>query len=142
MWLVFKRPSKEWTEKLPAFFFEINIESYMYGMGYYNASPQVMSALRNTILASPEKFRKAIAFHHDRHNKLKLGGEYYKRPPVNEYPPDLKEWFYLKTFYFYREMKPNHLLFSKQLASELRKAFIQLAPLYQFLITVIQDPDE
>lgn len=136
MWLVFKRPSKEWTERLPAFYFEINTESYLYGMGYYSASPSLMNALRKAILTNPAKFRKAIAFYKPPQNKLRLEGEYYKKPPVGDYPPDLKEWFNLKTFYFGCERKPDRLLFSRQLADELRNAFIQLAPLYQFLISL------
>jgi uncharacterized protein (DUF2461 family) len=141
MWLVFKRSSKEWKEKLPGFFFEIDSESYRYGMGYYSASRPVMDAFREAVQANPDRFKQIVAFRRKQGNKMLLEGETYKRPITPDYPAELKEWFNLKTFYFCCDRKADSILYSSRLVTELREVFIQLAPLYQFLIGLDLDKD-
>jgi uncharacterized protein (TIGR02453 family) len=142
MWLVFKRPSKEWKEKLPGFFFEIDPESYRYGMGYYSASRPVMDAFRKTVLTNPARFSQLVSFRLNPKNKMLLEGETYKRPVISEFPAELKEWFNLKTFYFCCDKKSDAVLYSSDLVVELQKAFIQLAPLYRFLIGLVPEESQ
>ncbi len=61
MWVSFKRPSKEWTTA-PAYYFEITPDDYRYGMGFYAATPDAMRRFRESIDASPQKFKKVVAF--------------------------------------------------------------------------------
>ncbi|MFD0717215.1 DUF2461 domain-containing protein [Paenibacillus sp. GCM10027626] len=62
IWIVFKRPKKEWADA-PAFFFELSPESYRYGMGFYSASKDTMDAFREMIDNNPDEFAAAVSFY-------------------------------------------------------------------------------
>jgi len=49
VWFTFKNRSKDWTTLVCGYFFELSVNSYRYGMGFYNAAPAIMSQFREMI---------------------------------------------------------------------------------------------
>jgi uncharacterized protein (TIGR02453 family) len=132
MWIVFKRPSKEWTDR-PGFFFEVGPEMYRFGMGYYSASKATMDAIRADIDRDPSRFLDAISFY-PRQRVFVLGGEEYKRPPKGAPGPPLDQWYRRRTLHLICERAPDRRLFSPALAADLERRFATLAPLYRYFI--------
>jgi len=132
MWLVFKRPGKDWAISIPGFYFEISPPMYRYGMGFYSAAPDIMAAFRQKIDAKPGAFAEAIAFM-ESDGRYNLEGEKYKRPIPCNHPENIQAWYQMKTFYLAHNRQPDELLFSKALFDELLDGFLLIAPLYKFL---------
>jgi uncharacterized protein (DUF2461 family) len=74
VWIVFKRSTKDWANWSAGYFLEINCTWYRYGMGFYDAAPQVMTELRRRIDEEPKAFLKAIAWY-DKQDILRLEGD-------------------------------------------------------------------
>lgn len=135
MWVSFKRPSKEWTTA-PAYYFEITPDDYRYGMGFYSATPDVMRRFRETIDESPEKFKKVVAFFNKK-GSYELGGDFYKKIFDASKKPEVNQWYQRKSFYLARNKTPDKTLFSPNLAEEMTDAFMEMAPLYHYLMNVV-----
>ncbi len=135
MWVSFKRPSKEWTTA-PAYYFEITPDDYRYGMGFYAATPDAMRRFRESIDASPQKFKKVVAFFEK--GTWELEGDFYKKTFDSGKPPEINRWYQRKSFYLVRNRKPDKTLLSPKLAEEMTDAFIELAPLYHYLMSVVK----
>jgi uncharacterized protein (TIGR02453 family) len=43
VWITFKNRNKDWTTNVCGYFFELSMDSYRYGMGFYDAAPSIMS---------------------------------------------------------------------------------------------------
>lgn len=131
MWLVFKRPGKEWQDA-PGFFFELTPASWRYGMGYYLASRNTMDALRDFINESPEQFLHHIAFFTNQQT-FTLEGEKYKRPLPCQHSNEIREWYQRRNFFLVANREISKTLFSAELVTELSEGFQMVGPLYQFL---------
>ena len=79
MWIVFKRSNKDWARYIPAYFLEIDPKSYRYGLGFYDAPPDLMTRFRLRIDEDPESFLKAVGWF-AKQKVFTLEGERYKRP--------------------------------------------------------------
>jgi len=135
MWLVFKRPGKDWTTSIPGYYFEISPLMYRYGMGFYNAAPAIMTAFRQKIDAKPSAFAKAISFM-ESDGRYSLEGEKYKKTIPCEHSENIRAWYQMKTFYLANNREPDELLFSEALYDELVEGFLLTASLYRFLIEI------
>lgn len=132
MWIVFKRPSKEWTDR-PGFFFEIAPGMYRFGMGYYSASKRTMDAIRADIDLDPARFLAAVSFY-PRQRVFRLEGDEYRRPPKGTPGPPLDQWYRKRSFYLVCDREPDRRFFSPALPADLSRRFLTLAPLYRYLI--------
>lgn len=134
VWITFKRPGQEWKDK-PAFFFELALDSYRYGMGFYCATPRTMEDFRAKVDANPADFEQAIAFYcHQR--VFELEGEKYKKAFTRGYAEGIMDWYQRKNFYLVCQRETDKILFSPKFSEELKTGFKSLAPLYQFLLNV------
>lgn len=131
MWITFKRQITEWRDA-PCWFFELNADSYRYGMGFYSASKGTMDRLREMIERRPAQFRQAVAFLGEQ-EMFMLEGEMYKRALRPDLPEDLHCWHQRKNFYLVCNRQPDKALFSRGLADDLRRGFGMLAPFYDYL---------
>lgn len=136
MWLTFKRPGKEWKDA-PAFFFELSVDAYRYGMGYYKASPRTMSDFRDAIDEEPEKFLAAMSFFSKQH-VFSIEGETYVRLFDKSKPPEIQEWYQRKNIYFVCNKFLDSLLFSEDLIDRLIQDFSMLAPAYNYFWSIKQ----
>jgi uncharacterized protein (TIGR02453 family) len=130
-WLTFKRPGKNWRDE-PAFFFEMSLEGYRYGMGFFMASNETMDNLRDLIRYDADCFRGAIQSFYHQHT-FTISGERYKKRRFNDLDEDLSDWYERKNLYFVCEKNSEPALYSAKLADELIIDFLLLEPLYKLL---------
>lgn len=130
-WLVFRRPVEGWQDR-PAYFMQFGPVDYAYGMGFYQATPTTMTALREAIRATPERFAAAVAATDA--TGLRLEGEPYRRPkPADGLPAAAAGWFARKSVYLIAEQPIDDMLFAPALVERLATVFTALAPLYRFV---------
>ena len=125
MWLTFKRPSKDWKDA-PVYFFELGPDMLRYGLGYYSANKPTMDLFRHTLRQRPQPFLEVAACCRP---PFELVGESYKRP-------EIATWYNRKSFAVMVTDSEVEKLFSADLAPLLAGAFLQLEPLYHWLMQV------
>lgn len=131
VWITFKNQNKDWTTLVSGYFFELSVNSYRYGMGFYNAAPAVMSKFREMIDENPEEFLKAISFF-DKQNVFVLEGEKYKRIFDKSKPEKIQNWYQRKNMYLVCNRKIDNALFNHELVNDLAAGYKMIAPLYHY----------
>ena len=143
MWLVFKRPKKDFWNWGVGYYFELSIDSYRYGMGFGDATPKIMTQFRKSLDLDPKRFRKVINFYDKPGNVFELEGPRYQQSRYSVNDPVLAEWYDRKTFYLVCNRKIDDTLYSPILVDELIANFRVVAPLYHFMLEVTeQSPEE
>jgi len=132
MWFSFKNQNKDWMTLVCGYFFELNINSYRYGMGFYNAAPAIMSKFREMIDEDPKEFDKAISFL-DKQKTFVLEGDKYKRIFDKTKPERIQNWYQRKNVCLICNRKIDDVLFSSRLVDELVSGFSMMAPFYHYL---------
>ncbi|MCP4607391.1 MAG: DUF2461 domain-containing protein [Planctomycetes bacterium] len=136
VWFSFKNQKKDWTTHVCGYFFELSINSYRYGMGFYNAAPVIMSRFREMIDDNPKEFLKAISFF-DKQKTFILEGENYKRIIDKTKPEKIQNWYQRKNMYLVCNRKIDEVLFSNKLVDDLATGFNLIAPFYHYLQKII-----
>ena len=136
VWITFKNRSKDWTTHVCGYFFELSVNSYRYGMGFYNAAPAIMSRFRETIDDNPKEFLKAISFF-DKQKTFVLEGEKYKRIIDKSKPEKIQDWYQRKNMYMVCNRKIDDTLFSSKLVDDLMYGFGLIAPFYRYLQKIL-----
>ncbi len=132
MWIVFKRPRKDW-KNAPAFFIELSSNTYRYGMGYYRAERDVMDRYRCKIEDNSSLFL-SIIMKLKKQSKFDICGDKYKRPIKKEILSDLADLYNRKNLYLEICNDIDSTLFSSSLIAKIRSDYLQLQPLYHFLL--------
>jgi len=131
MWIVFKRPNKNWQDA-PGYFFEIMPDSYRFGMGFYCTSAGTMGQFRDAIDTTPQNFLKAISFY-SKQKMFVLEGEKYKRIISKTKPLKIQEWYQRKNLCLICNRKIDGSLFDGKIVVDLISGFTMLAPFYKYL---------
>ena len=137
LWFSIERQSEEWTST-PVFWFELAIEGWSYGMGYYSAKPMTMAKLRARIDKSPAKFEKLIA-PLDSQDEFVLEADEYSRKKVAP-TPKTETWYNCKTFALIHRQDIGDELYNADLVDRLIKGYKFLMPFYDYFITLDNDP--
>lgn len=132
MWIVFKRPAKDWARYVPGYFLEINPTWYRYGLGFYDAAPDLMAQFRRQIDEDPQSFLKAIAWF-AKQDVFTLEGDQYKRPIGADKPEPIRTWYRFRSFYLSCNRKIDNSILSAGFADQLAKHFRMAAPLYHYI---------
>jgi uncharacterized protein (TIGR02453 family) len=132
VWFTFKNQKKDWTTHVCGYFFELSVDSYRYGMGFYNAAPSITSKFREMIDENPKEFLKAISFF-AKQKTFVLEGEKYKRIIDKTKPEKIQNWYQRKNMYLVCNRKIDDTLFSSKLLDDLIYGFDLIAPLYHYL---------
>ncbi|MBP5166629.1 MAG: DUF2461 domain-containing protein [Oscillospiraceae bacterium] len=124
---------KSWDGLLqgPMFWFEIGAVEYSYGMGYYSASAEQMTAYRRAIdadIPAAERMARRLL----RQNVFRLDVEEYKRPK-GERGKLLDPWYNTKRVGFICTRDFGGELFSESLPETLAEGYAFLMPYYDFL---------
>jgi uncharacterized protein (TIGR02453 family) len=121
---------KTWSEA-PGYYFEVGIDYYGYGMGFYQNKKETIERFQQRISDDPKHFKEITAFLFEGNYKIK--GEKYKRV-AGEPPKGLEDWWGFKNVYVAFSStnlepikKPE---FSKQLIDEYKK----IERLYHFFM--------
>jgi uncharacterized protein (TIGR02453 family) len=136
VWITFKNQNKNWTTCVCGYFFEVSVDSYRYGMGFYDAAPAIMSRFREMIDENPKEFMKAISFFANQRTFV-LEGEKYKRIINKGKPEKIQHWYQRKSMYLVCNRKIDDALFSGKLVDDLIFGFNMIAPLYHYLQKII-----
>ena len=136
VWFTFKNQKKDWTTHVCGYFFELSIDSYRYGMGFYNAAPVIMSKFREMIDENPKEFLKAVSFFY-KEKTFVLEGEKYKRIIDKTKPEKIQNWYQRKNMYLVCNRKKDKILFSNKLADNLVYGFNLIAPFYHYLQKIV-----
>lgn len=134
MWIVFKRPRKDWASA-PGYFFEIFPEWYRYGMGFYEASRATMANFREAIDRDPLGFRKMVAPLSE-HDLFEIAGDMYKRVFDPGMDADIQEWYQRRNLYLVHNRDNDDRLFSRAIFDDLIAGYSLLAPVYHFLWSI------
>ena len=132
VWFTFKNQKKDWTTHVCGYFFELSVDSYRYGMGFYNAAPAIMSKFREMIDENPKEFLKTIIFF-DKQKTFVLEGEKYKRIIDKTKPEKIQNWYQRRNMYLVCNRKIDNALFSSKLVNDLASGFNMIAPFYHYL---------
>ncbi|MBP7051936.1 MAG: DUF2461 domain-containing protein [Phycisphaerae bacterium] len=135
-WIVFKRSGKDWARYVPAYFLEIAAKSYRYGLGFYDAAPDLMARFRQQIDDNPESFFKAVGWF-DKQKVFTLEGQRYKRPVGQDKPEPIRTWYGCKSFYLTSEHKIDDAILSPKFADQLMDHFGLATPLYRYIHRIV-----
>lgn len=133
-WLVFLRDKSQMSTS-PCFWFEINQRGSSYGAGYYGATTESMSRMREMIINGHPAFLKALKCYESQ-NEFSIGGDMYKRSKFPGQPENLRQWLDRRNIFFECVQKDFELAFSRELPDILKKGFNALKPIYDFLCAV------
>lgn len=133
-WLVFLRDKSQMSTS-PCFWFEINQRGSSYGVGYYGATTESMSRMREMIINGHPAFLKALKCYESQ-NDFSIGGDMYKRSKFPGQPENLRQWLDRRNIFFECVQKDFELAFSRELPDILKKGFNALKPIYDFLCAV------
>ena len=136
MWITFKRSGKDWARWSVGYFLEINATWYRYGLGFYDAAPDIMAQFRRQLDEEPDAFLKAIDWFADQ-DIFALEGETYKRVKGKDQPDSIRAWYNHKSFYLCCNRKNDRAIRSPQLVDDLISGFGITAPLYHYLLETI-----
>ena len=131
MWIVFKRPKKNWQDA-PGYFFEILPGFYRFGMGFYCSLPGSMGQFREAINTNPKEFSTAISFY-SKQKMFALEGEEYKRIIDKTKSLEIQEWYQKKNFCLICNRKIDKNLFDGKIIEDLISGFKMLSPFYNYL---------
>jgi uncharacterized protein (TIGR02453 family) len=132
MWITFKRSGKDWARYIPSYFLEINPTWYRYGLGIYDAAPDLMVRFRRQMDEDPKSFLKAVAWF-AKQDVFTLEGEAYKRPIGQDKPEAIRTWYQYKSFYLSCNCRIDDAILSPTFASQLIDHFAMAAPLYHYI---------
>ena len=137
LWFSIERPAEVWTST-PVFWFELSPENWTYGLGYYSARPETMAKLRVRIDKNPKAFEKLIAPLENQTEFILDGDEYARKKEA----PTAKTsaWYNKKSFSLVHEHANGEELFSPDLKDRIIKGYTFLMPLYDYFITLDNDP--
>lgn len=132
VWLSFRRDKKVYPN-YPEFFFAAQPDGFLYGCGYFAATPEAMERMRKLILANDPLFVKARKAY-EKQSELIMDGDLYKRSKYPEQSEPLRNWLDRKNICFMCNSRDFSLLFSDKLSEKLIYTFKQMEPVYNFLI--------
>ena len=131
LWYTFARSRDAYDTA--GFYFSISPRGFDYGCGFYWASTETMTKLREMILKDDKLFKNALKAYKNQ-DVFTLYGDMYKR---NKYPEETEEkqdWLNRKCIGVSCESKDFDLLFSDRLAEKVAADFKAIAPVYKFFM--------
>lgn len=117
----------------PIWFFEFAPDFYWYGCGYYSAPPRVMARIRQLVLEGDERYLKAQQAL-DGQPLITLTGDFYKRSRYQDATPEKREWLERRNIVAMHRSHMVNEIFSKKLAETIGDVFLDIAPVYDFLV--------
>ena len=138
MWFTIEKPCEEWT-CTPVFWFELAIEGWSYGLGYYAAKATTMAKLRARIDKKTSKFENLIA-PLENQNEFTIEGDEYARKKTAP-TASTQAWYNFKSVSLIHRQENGEELYSRDLVDRLISGYKFLMPFYDYFITLDSDPD-
>ena len=138
MWIIFKRGGRMHGTDYPGIYFEINLDGFSYGCGFYHASTTFMSNLRSRILAGDPEFQAAQEAYLGQ-RLFRMEGDCFKRPRYGDKTPEEQIWLERRNISFNADSHDFQLLFSKELPGKVEQDLRKLFSVYRFLLSTAQE---
>ncbi len=135
VWAMFMRHKYEWSYQ-PCMWFEVMPGGYSMGVGVYDADTAYLERYRAAILAQPDVFRQAVKRAHSVGAVESL--DRYKKDKPGDVPKDLRPYYQARSLYFIRYSNNMEPLFDGSVLDELRAGVAAFAPMYRFLLGVME----
>jgi uncharacterized protein (TIGR02453 family) len=131
MWLVFMEKSEDKAD-YPGFFFEINSESYRYGMGFISASVKTMDMYRLMLKTKEEQFLDIVS--KIEQEKIFIPeGDFYKKSRYDGKVEYIADWYNRKNINLVNNRnKVSEIFDFEKLVEQLSYGFNSLSGLYFF----------
>ncbi|MBQ5840483.1 MAG: DUF2461 domain-containing protein [Clostridia bacterium] len=137
MWVVFARDKRAWNWCVPAFYLDFSLREADWGLGFYNATPDIMKCLRRRAEADPKRVKKAIRQANEA--GFTLCGRPYARPRSTEDTPALLRPLYDCKSVDLNRTESVEMVKDSQLAVRLLEGFRQLAPMYALMMEAVEE---
>jgi len=142
LWITF-RPGGEGREGNAMFWFELGLETMSWGMGIWGDNRPVTDRMRRQIAAKPHVLQNILDDLRQCPSEFRLEGSILKKLAVPETVPDeLMNWYRAKELYVSRLGITHRWCRSKALVDRVRKDYMALSPLYQYLRGIYRDEME
>lgn len=138
MWIIFKRGGRMHGTDYPGIYFEINLDGFSYGCGFYHASTAYMNTLRSRILAGDKEFQAAQSGYLNQ-QVFRMEGDCFKRPRYGNRTPEEQIWLERRNLSFNADSHDFSLLFSQELPQKLLHDLRLLFPVYRFLVSTAEE---
>ena len=129
LWFCIRTGDRDWTGR-PTFYFEISPEYYSYGMGFWEARPELMALYRRRIEEEPETLARLVR-RFNRQTDFTLAGSDYARPR-GQVDPLLTPWYQKKSINLEHTRALDDRIFSPALAGEVIAGLKELIPFYRY----------
>lgn len=129
LWFSIRPENDVWSQR-PVFWFEVAPEGWSYGVGFWNASPQTMAAMRRDMDETPQRLEK-LARRLNKQDVFQLQGQEYARPKGSP-SPLLTPWYNKKSISIGCERPFDDLVCSPELVDTLLEGYAFLVPYYQY----------
>lgn len=139
IWLRMRRPADPDRASL-RFYFDIGAKESSFGLGFYEECKPHMNGLRRRMLTEPETFLKLLEPLSANYNLFMNAYKRIRRP--DSLHPALREWYAVRTFWFYHDVQDFALLKSPALVDALKQGFDELAPIYKYIRDIPNESDE
>lgn len=134
MWITFMRNKRCW-EGQPGYYFSFGPDGFMYGYGYYQATPAAMDAMRQMILREEPLFTQAERALLQQ-KQFVMNGDLYKRSRFPDQPQERRTWLDRRSISFDCSSTDFVMLYSAKLVPLLTDSFRELSPLHAFFCAV------
>lgn len=131
LWFTIRPERDLWTQQ-PVFWFEVAPEGWSCGVGFWNASPAMMAAMRRDMEKDPKRLEK-LARRLSRQDVFTLQGPDYAKPKGTPPSPLLAPWYSKKSLSIGCDRPFDDLLCSPALADFLTEGYDFLMPYYRYL---------
>lgn len=129
LWLTIRPDNDVWSHQ-PVFWFEIAPEGWSYGVGFWNATAQVMRAMRQDMDENPKRLEKLVR-RMGRDGRFSLQGADYARKKEGP-TPLLTPWYNKKDISVGCQRPFDGLACSPELVDVLVDGYSFLEPYYQY----------
>lgn len=130
LWIVFRHPKKSLGSAL-CYYFEIEQESWGYGVGYYQIPRDVLGEAQEMIIKEDRYFREAFSALNS--SVFELYGECYKRPKYPDAPEQYQTWLNRKQIGASFSSDEYEDLFNGTFYDKMIADIQQIRPFYDFL---------
>ncbi|MGM9915994.1 DUF2461 domain-containing protein [Anaerotignum sp.] len=121
----------EWKLR-PTFYFELQPEGFIHGLGMWCAKPAFLTAYRKKIDSNPAAFLR-IAKKVEKDPLFRLEGEDYKKIKNETLDPLVQSWYQKKDIVICTRSGMEDILFTPELPQYLAEEWSRLKGLYAFL---------
>lgn len=129
LWFSLRPENDVWSSR-PVFWFEVAPEGWSAGVGFWNATPAIMGAMRRDMDEHPQRLGK-LARRLEKQDTFLLQGQEYARAKVGK-APELAAWYNKKNISIGCERPFDDLVCSPELVETLVEGFSFLMPYYEY----------